>query len=488
MNRNVESHFAQVPQAGIQRSVFDRSFDHKTSFNVGQLIPFYLEEILPGDTFRVSTSKVVRLQTLLTPVMDNAYLDTYYFFVPNRLVWSHWRELMGENTASAWVPSVTYSVPTISSPTSTGFTTGSLADYMGLPVGVPWSATDAQAPIALPFRAYALICNEFFRDENLTAPLNIPTGDSNQTGTNGSSYVNDVANGGAPFIVAKYHDYFTSCLPSPQRAAAPVTFPLISGSSAPVRATNNLIGAVGDSSSNYGGLTFYDKSSSTLTALTGQHNVETINGVMVADTSTSSGSAHTLTPMNLWADLSSSVGSVTVNQLRLAFQLQRFYERAARSGSRYIETIKAFFNVSSPDARLQRPEYLGGNRVPLNINEVTNQAQTSTDFLGDLGAKSVTSDIHEDFVKSFTEHGFVLGVMCVRYDHTYPQGMAKMWKRKAMTDYYWPTFANIGEQPVYTDEICATSTNIGTANVFGYQEAWAEYRYKPNICTSEMRP
>lgn len=233
MNRNVEARFSEIPNVEISRSIFDRSSTHKTSFNVGDLIPFYVDEVLPGDSFKVTTSKVVRLQTMLTPIMDNIYLDTYFFFVPNRLVWDHWKQFMGENTSSAWVPQTTYQVPTISAP-SGGFATGTIADYMGLPIGVQWSSTDALAPNVLPFRAYAKICDDWFRSEVLTDPLNIPTGDTNQIGTNGSSYINDVANGGMPFKVAKYFDLFSSSLPSPQKATSPVTFPLISGTLAPV--------------------------------------------------------------------------------------------------------------------------------------------------------------------------------------------------------------------------------------------------------------
>ena len=233
MFRNVESHFAQVPHISNQRSMFKRPCTHKTSGNAGRIYPIYCDIVYPGDTVSMTTAKVVRLQTMLTPIMDNVYLDTYWFFVPMRLIWDHWKEFMGENTSSPWVPSVTYQVPTISSP-SGGFAVGTLADHFGLPVGVQWSATDKNAPFVLPFRAYAKVMTEFFRDENVTDPLNIPTGDSNQTGTNGDSFINDVANGGMPFKAARYHDYWSSMLPAPQKSNNPVTFPLISGTTAPV--------------------------------------------------------------------------------------------------------------------------------------------------------------------------------------------------------------------------------------------------------------
>ena len=333
MNRNVESHFAHVPSVDIQRSKFDRSFSHKTSFNVGQLIPFYLEEVLPGDTFNVKTSKVVRLQTLLTPIFDNMYLDTYYFFVPMRLVFNKTKEFFGENTAGAWVPQTTYTIPTISSPAN-GFEVGTIADYLGIPPKVQFSATDEQAPIALPFRAYALICNEFFRDENLTDPLNIPLGDSNQTGSNGSNYINDVANGGMPFIVAKYHDYFTSCLPTAQKATSPVTFPLLSGTLAPVGTMSDDHDVSVTTGFNSFGVHWTGATGNRLTAgraLTMFNPSNTSYSEMVnsSTTVTPDSSAYYIKANNLWADLSNSVGAVTVSQLRLAFQLQKYYERAA---------------------------------------------------------------------------------------------------------------------------------------------------------------
>lgn len=444
---------------------------------------------MPGDSFSVTTSKVVRMQTLLTPVFSNMYLDTYFFYIPMRLCWNHTKQFFGENTESPWVPQTEYTVPTISSPTA-GFAVGTIADYMGIPTGVRFSSTDEQAPIALPFRAYALVCNEFFRDQNLTDPLNIPLGDANQQGTNGSDYINDVANGGMPFKVAKYHDYFTSCLPSPQKAAQPVTFPLISGDAAPVYTGASHPLRLGSTALAWDNPQGDPDTRHIIVGHNGTGDDADKSFARFSASDTAGGLGNFTQPINLWADLSTSVGSVTVNQLRLAFQLQRYYERLARQGSRMTEVIKGFFGVSSPDARLQRPEYLGGNRVPLNVHEITNTAQSEQDFLGDLGAKSVTSDVHADFQKSFTEWGYILGVCCVRYDKMYPQGLARMWKRKTKMQYYWPTFANLGEEAIYTDEICATSENMATADVFGYQEAWASYRYagSANRVSGEMRP
>lgn len=480
MFRNVESHFSQVPHLENQRSIFKRPCTHKTSGNCGRLYPIYCDIVYPGDTVSMTTSKVVRLQTMLTPIMDNVYLDTYWFFVPMRLVWTHWKEFMGENTQSAWISPVTYQAPTIAAPSTTGFAVGTLADHFGLPVNVPWKATDKHAPFVFPFRAYAAVCNEFFRDENITDPLNIPTGDSNQTGTNGDSYINDVANGGMPFKVARYHDYWSSMLPSPQKGVA-VTFPLLSGTLAPIT-TSTMPSITGD----HQAISFASRNGN---ALTGDRNLFIEDGHLAANsTASAQGGRDGVYPNNLWADLSTSVGAVTVNQLRLAFQLQRYYERLAIGGSRYTELIKSMFNVTSPDGRLQRPEYLGGNRIPVQVHEVTNQAQSANDFLGDLGAMSRTADVHADFTKSFTEHGVLLGLVCMRTDHSYAQGFEPFWLRKQTTDWYFPQFANIGEMPTPTACLYADTTTMDSDDVFGYQEAWADMRYKPNYVTGEMRP
>lgn len=482
MSRNANSRFATNPvRLDMSRSRFPRNFSHKTTFNAGQVIPFYVDEVLPGDTFNVRTSKVVRMQTLLTPVMDNVYLDTYYFFVPNRLVWEHWKQFMGENTESAWIPQVEYEVPQLTAPVG-GWEVGTIADYMGVPTGVANLSVNA-----LPFRAYALVMNEWFRSENLTDPLNIPVDDATVTGVNTGNYVSDVAKGGKPYVANKFRDYFSSCLPSPQKGPD-VTISVAQPGPLPVYALENKVPA-GSSE----GISFRmsnnskfvnDQLVSVFSPSQDGHSYLTPSQT----TGTSGSSAGVMVPENLWAQFDSTLSVATINQLRTAFQIQKFYERSARGGSRYIETLKAHFGVTSPDARLQRPEYLGGNRVPITINQVVQSSGTVADStpLGDTGAMSLTTDVHSDFTKSFVEHGFVIGVMVARYDHTYQQGIERFWSRKSMFDYYWPEFANIGEMAVLNKEIYAQG-NATDDEVFGYQEAWADYRYKPSRVSGEMR-
>lgn len=484
MNRNANERFALNPtRLDMSRSRFDRSSSYKTTFNVGQLIPFYVDEVLPGDTFSVDTSKVVRMQTLLTPIMDNLYLDTYYFFVPNRIVWSHWRELMGENTQSAWIPTVEYSVPQLKAPDG-GWNIGTIADYFGIPTGVSNLSVSA-----LPFRAYALICNEWFRDENLTDPLNIPVDDVSVTGVNTGNYITDVVKGGKPFVAAKYHDYFTSCLPSPQKgpdvsisAVLPDPYPVYSSIDGTVPSPPS--GFYPNAYSHLNG-----SPSSVNKPLYVGGNTNQANPKILTSDSPVSGSFQSVEIMsnNLFAVPGSSLPVATINQLRLAFQIQKLYERDARGGTRYIEILKSHFGVTSPDARLQRPEYLGGNRIPININQVIqNSASGDGTPQGTTTAYSLTTDTHSDFTRSFVEHGFVIGLMVARYDHTYQQGLERFWSRKDRFDYYWPVFANIGEQAVLNQEIYAQGTAKDT-EVFGYQEAWADYRYRPSRVTAEMR-
>lgn len=477
--RNYDSRFSINPTSiDISRSKFVRPSSVKTSFNCGELIPFYIDEVLPGDTFSIDDSKVVRMSTLLTPIMDNLYLDTYYFFVPNRLCWEHWRQFNGENTESAWYPSVDYSIPQITSPKG-GWSVGTLADYFGIPIGV-----DNISVSSLPFRAYALICNDWFRDENLTDPLFVDLSDATIAGSNGNTD-NDIVKGGHPFKVAKYHDYFTSCLPSPQKGPD-VLLPL--GDTAPVYSFNDKFTEFSKVPKNVSGYAV------------SPHVVSSVDGSSFNNTSYLAQSSSqflksdtTLSPSgsgvyfdNLFTDLSVATGS-SINQLRLAFQIQKLYERDARGGTRYTEILRSHFGVTSPDARLQRPEYLGGSRKPINITQVVQNSATIPDSpQGNTAAYSATIDSENAFTKSFVEHGYVIGLLCVRYDHTYQQGIERFWSRKGRFDFYWPVFANIGEQAVLNKEIYATGSEKDD-EVFGYQEAWADYRYKPSRTSGYMR-
>lgn len=479
MNRNVESHFSQLPHANIGRSQFDRSSSVKTSFNVGDVVPFYLDEVLPGDTFKIKTSKVVRLQTLITPMMDNLYLDTYFFFVPNRLVWSHWKEFNGENTQSAWLPTTEYEIPQITSPASDGWSVGTIADYLGVPTGVPNLSVNA-----LPFRAYALIMNEWFRDENLTDPLVVPVDDATVAGVNTGAYVTDVAKGGLPYVAAKYHDYFTSCLPAPQKGPD-VVIPGGSGMNVPVVANSDLHDP--GTAPLYMRVTTESGLSNAYLFGLNDRDRDQVDYDSVGVPGLPTGETSTLSPINLWA-VGDGVVSATINQLRRAFQIQKLYEKDARGGTRYTEILRSHFGVVSPDSRLQRPEYLGGNRIPIRINQIVQQSATTEGSTpqGNPVGLSLTSDNHSDFVRSFTEHGFILGLMVARYDHTYQQGLDRMFSRRSRFDYYWPVFANLGEQAVLNKEIYAQGTEEDD-EVFGYQEAWADYRYKPNRVCGEMR-
>ena len=478
MSRNLNSFFSENPaNLDITRSRFERPQNIKTTFNAGDIIPFYLDEVLPGDTMSIDTSKVVRMSTLMTPIMDNIYLDTYFFFVPNRLAWDHWKQFMGENTESAWIPPTQYTVPQITAPEG-GWNEGTIADYLGIPTKVSGLSVSA-----IPIRMYGLICNEWFRDENLTDPIYVPTGDANVVGSNGDDYRNDVAKGGKPFKAAKYHDYFTSALPAPQKGP---DVPLPLGQIAPVYTAQNV------DNSNLTRTSLYWKSGDGYEFASGYHPMEVNkvsgNPFLFTNASQANGSTsshHDLYPVNLMADLTRATGT-SINQLRQAFQVQKMYERDARGGTRYTELIRSHFGVSSPDARLQRPEYLGGSRIPINVTQVVQESETSTTPQGHTAAYSLSIDSHSDFTKSFVEHGYVMGVMVARYQHTYQQGLERTWKRMTREDYYFPVFANLGEQAIRNYEIYAQGTSVDN-EVFGYQEAWAEYRYKNNRVSGMMR-
>lgn len=492
MDRNYESRFAGNPTGvNISRSIINRDHSVKFSFNVGDVVPFMCDDILPGDTVTIDTSKVIRLQPMVAPIMDEVFLDTYYFFVPYRLLWNHWINFMGENTASAWEPEVEYSVPQVEIPTG-GYDAGTIADYMGVPIKV----AGGQKVSAMPFRAYALICDQWFRSENLMTPINVNKDDSDIVGSNGGDQVTDIVKGGKPFVACKTFDYFTASLPEPQKGPD-VTLPL--GSVAPLGGMAPVIPGdahlnVGDSSSTMSmkvvnnGSVQPAPSNPTMIALSG-------TGIVGSNEGSLGAFKGTVVPDNLYAsldglnaDLSMATAS-TVNELRQAFAIQKYYERLARGGSRYIEMIKAFYGVTSPDARLQRAEYLGGNRIYLDVEQVAQQSSTKDQPTpaGSVFGLSVTGDTNSDFTKSFTEHGLLIGVCVARYHHTYQQGLERMWFRKNLFDFYNPTFANLGEVPILKKEIYFTDNAEQNDSVFGYQEAWADYRYKPNRVAGEMR-
>lgn len=480
------SKFSYVPGTRASRSIFDLSNSVKTSFDAAQLVPFYYEEVLPGDTFNLETSLIARMQTLVAPVMDDLYLDFFYFFVPNRIVWDHWKEFMGENTKSAWYPETEYNVPQISVAPSKSVAAKSVADYFGIPpITVPQGEKNAFTFSALPFRAYAEIWNEWFRDENLQDPVLVDHGDSTHA-YDASSAVD----GGALLFANKYHDYFTSALPAPQKGAD-VTIPI--DTLAPVYSTNPAQFSSVTKSYPVAGLEWMTVDSSPLSDRGAVHyskdgalDASGLSVISKGVADTASGLSTPIYPSNLIADMQ-SVPATSINQLRLAFATQALLEKDARGGTRYREIIKSHFATNSPDARQQIPELLSYNRVPIQINQVVqNSSSTDNSPQGNTAAYSLTVDSDGSFLKSFTEHGMVIGVMCARYKHTYQQGLDKRFTRKTRFDYYWPLLANLGEQPILNREIYVQGTEKD-GEVFGYQEAWSEYRYKPDICTSEMR-
>lgn len=492
LSRNAESRFSLNPtNLDISRSRFDRSSTVKTTFNVGELVPFYIDEVLPGDTFDVSCAKVVRMQPMVTPPMDDLFLDTYFFFVPNRLVWDHWVNLMGENTESAWYPSVDYSVPQCTAP-SGGWSIGTIADYFGIPTGVDVSVN------ALPFRSYTKIVNDWFRDQNLQQPFVLNKGDANSQGSN-SFGLTDLERGGRPFIACKYHDYFTSCLPYPLKNSEPVAINVTNLNipiDVPVKTSPVQLLSVGNNTpaASFSGSGLSNAGKFTTIKTDGVDGHSLTSKISVLDDGASAPLAvNGLVPTNLHAvgDAKADGYFTTINELRMAFQLQKLYEKDARGGTRYIEMIKTHFGVTSPDARLQRSEYLGGNRIRINVHQIVQQSATTTGSTpqGNPVGLSVTHDNADSFCRSFTEHGFVIGLMVARYPHTYQQGLERFWSRKNRLDYYFPVFANIGEQAVLNKELFVQGPDDFDADnqAFGYQEAWADYRYKPNRVTGMMR-
>ena len=466
MNRETESHFSYLPELNIKRSMFKRPHTHKTSFNAGDCIPIYVDsDILPGDTVKMNMGSLIRMQTPLFPVMDNAYCDLLFFFVPHRLVWEHWKEFWGENNLTAWEQQTEYTIPQITAPSSTGWTAGTIADYMGIPTGIAGISVNA-----LPFRAYCRAWNDWLRDENLKDPCMITLDETTTTGANSGDYVTYAECGALPLKAAKYHDYFTSALVAPQKGPS-ISIPL--GSTAPIIGTDEVY--TGYTLDNTTGILNKQIFLSRDNDGVYPRNME--NGTALAPSKA----------IGLAADLSAAIGT-TINQLRQSFAIQAFYEAQARGGSRYIEFIKNVFGVTSPDGRLQRAEYLGGTRFSINIDQVLQTSATdNTSPQGNTAAFSCTVSTDEIFEHSFVEHGTLLGIAVVRTDHTYQQGIERMWSRKKFTDYYIPQFANLGEQAILEKEIYATGTQSDDESVFGYQEAWADYRYKPSRISGELR-
>ena len=485
MNRNSEQHFAQVPHAEIRRAKFDRPFNLLTTMNEGDLVPIYLDEVLPADTFKINLNALVRMATPLYPVMDNAYMDFYFFFVPARLLWKHFQNLMGQNDSTFWAEATEYTTPVTTAPEG-GWNVGTLADYFGIPTGVSGLKVNS-----LPFRAYTKIWNEWFRDENLQQPVTQSVDDTTTTGSNTGTDLSDAEAGGLPLKVCKYKDYFTSCLPSPQKASEPVTIPL--AGNAPIRLydqtrTNAITGygtnrnskenaILGDTGLlkmefNYKPTNAKDK------PYTAQMNAGTGKVFGTADFGSNIA--------GVAADLS-SVTAATINELRQAIAVQHIFERDARTGTRYKEILKGAWGVTSPDARLDRSEYIGGYRLPININQVIQTSSTdSTSPQGNTAAYSMTTMSRNMCTYSATEHGYVLGLAAIRVDHSYQQGLSRLWTRSTRFSYYDPMLANLGEQAVLNQEIYAQG-QAKDEEVFGYQEAWADYRYRTNMVTSEMR-
>lgn len=492
MNRNSEQHYAQVPRAEIRRARFKRDFNLLTTINEGDLVPIYCDEVLPGDTAKINMNALMRMSTPLYPVMDNCNCDFYFFFVPCRLLWDHFENLMGQNDSSFWAEPVEYTTPQITS--ETGWEEGTIADYMGIPTNVKNLSVNA-----MPFRAYAKIWNEWFRDENLQQPTTLDTNDKthtyNQNEPNDKVEIKRAQIGGKPLKVCKYKDYFTSCLPSPQKGEA-VRLPITGN--APIRAyldkdMTKQIAAIGKDPSFYytpwtwGGEEAELQQLYDLDEITTKGNQSRMAGKAKGEYKfTNQEKTTTSTQAFIAADLSGTTAA-TINELRQAIAVQHILERDARTGTRYKEILQGAWGVTSPDARLDRSEYIGGYRLPININQVVQTSSTdSTSPQGNTGAYSMTTMSRNMCTYSATEHGYIIGLAAVRVEHSYQQGLSRMWTRSTRFSYYDPMLANLGEQAVLNQEIYAQG-NDKDKEVFGYQEAWADYRYRTNMVTSEMR-
>lgn len=489
MNRNNERHFNQIPEMRASRTRFNRDQTILTTFDSGKLIPFYVDEVLPGDTFNVDTSAIIRMTTPKYPVMDDAFIDFYYFYCPNRILWDDFKYFMGEVESTPFMPEKAYKMPRIIINGKAGDPQpyeGSILDYMGVPTKVG----NAFMVNALPVRAYVKIWNEFFRDENVDNAAVIKTDEKNVNYQDSArsdeiaKILKEAISGGRCLPVNKFHDYFTSCLPYPQRGPE-VTLPMTGN--APIR--------LGDSDGNYLNVT------GAVQMVVGQHG-DNVPGSLTYVKATGTGEEKSMMQFTgvektsnevgtggwMYADLA-SITAATVNDLRKAIAVQQYYEALARGGSRYREQVQALWDVVISDKTVQVPEYLGGGRYHVNMNQIvqTSGQQTNADTpIGETGAMSVTPVNESSFTKSFEEHGFVIGVCCVRHNHSYQQGLERFWSRTDRLDYYVPQFANLGEQPVKKKEIMLTG--MGTdEETFGYQEAWADYRMKPNRASGKMR-
>jgi hypothetical protein len=461
------------------RTRFNRDQTILTTFDSGKLIPFYVDEVLPGDTFNVNTAAIVRMSTPKYPVMDDAFIDFYYFYCPNRILWDNFKQFMGEVEQTPWMPKKDYKVPMIvinGKKENPEPYEGSILDYMGVPTKIE----NIFKVNALPIRAYVKIWNEFFRDENVDNAATIKTDDSNinyQDGKESESDIDQILlkaiGGGRCLPVNKFHDYFTSCLPYPQRGPA-VTLPM--EGNAPV----------------FGYSVFQDNVKTTDKIILNQpwpaNGTTDFSNAEKAGKLTGKGTVEGgsyIAQAFLKADLS-NVTAATINDLRKAVAVQQYYEALARGGSRYREQVQALWNVTISDKTVQIPEYLGGGRYHININQIVQTAENDKSPLGETGAMSVTPINESSFTKSFEEHGFVIGVCCVRHNRSYQQGLERFWSREDRLDYYVPQFANLGEQPVKKKEIMLTGTTADE-ETFGYQEAWADYRMKPNRVSGLMR-
>lgn len=485
MNRNKDAGFNQVPRLDITRSRFKRRQDVKLTLDAGKLIPFYVDEVLPGDTFSIDQAAIIRMTTPIFPVMDNCYMDIYYFFTPNRILWKNWKRFMGENDTGPWAQTQEYTIPQIriyADSRNDVPLEGSLMDYMGIPTKACKKGnknTEFEVN-ALPFRAYAMIWQEWFRDQNVDNPAINSDGDEtvSYADVNDDTKIDDMLQeayrGGRPLPVNKFHDYFTSSMPSPQKAGQPVTIPL--GGKAPVYGYE-----YNSDVKTPGRLNFISHNGQNSTIENTDDGRLEINAYKIDDSGT-----YAYESMDLYTDMS-QVSATTINQLRQAFQVQKYYEELARGGSRYREMIYSLFRTKISDKTVQIPEYLGGTRITINMSQVIQTSGTTTESpQGNTAAVSVTPYNGSMFTKSFEEHGYVMGVCCIRHEHTYQQGLERMWSRKTNLDFYYPVFANLGEQAILKKELYLTGTETDN-QAFGYQEAWAEYRMKPNRICGKFR-